>query len=554
MIAINDIETFVLLLPNDEWSDTKYNADTVVAQLRSNVSFTQFADDNLQTLSTRNADQDGTIAGFLYVPDLNTDDGCYNISQQYVPSNVTRSANLPQTDFTLIALAPWINVECTVSYMAAARLAPVRALVFYQPGNDTTTPEPDSKAWDLQDGGNWKTVHPFPVYAIPGAMGSTLMHQLSLYSGNMTDVPHGHELTELPDIDVRDYVRLYTQIGLSTKTVLPTLWIYFLVVVAVLVICLGAISGLMHCVQRSRRKSLRRRVANGEVDLEALGIKRLRVPTSDIDRLPLFIYVSEDERSLPASPKQKEHFVSIDQRDDFSSASTVLNSQIDDLISTAPTSELAVIDEKISEPEITFVHKFLPYVQPTCPICLEDYESGISEIRELPCGHIFHPECIDTFLANNSSLCPMCKKSALPLGSCPTTITNAMVRRERNLRQIRSRVTAEPEINEADDIEAYGARRRLRELKANLRKTLLSPTRGIQPLPLQPQPVFVAHPGSGREPNNEVTSFELSREDLVELRIRELQAGQIPIRDPDLADQRLRPKWRQNLSKAFPGF
>ncbi|KAL5315078.1 hypothetical protein ACEPPN_017729 [Leptodophora sp. 'Broadleaf-Isolate-01'] len=560
MIAIEDIETFVLLFPNDEWSDTtNLHAETVVAQLRPNVSFTQFADSNLKTLSTRNANQDGTISGFLYVPDLNTNDGCYNISKQYVPSNVTRTANLPQTDYTLVALAPWINIECTFAYMRAARMAPVRALVFYQPGNDTTTPESTSEAWNLQDGGAWRTRHPFPVYALPGAMGSSLMHQLSLYSGNMTDVPYGHELTELPDVDIRDYVRLYTQIGLSTQTVLPTLWVYFLVVVAVLVICLGGISGLMHYVQRSRRNSLRRRVANGEIDLEALGIKRLRIPQADIDRLPLFIYVSEDEKSLPASPKQKEHFITIDQRNDFSGAPTAVpgsDSHIYDTLSSKelPTVELVPIDDKIPIPETTFVHKFLPYIQPTCAICLEDFESGISEIRELPCGHIFHPECIDTFLANNSSLCPMCKKSALPLGSCPTKITNAMVRRERNLRRIRTRV---PVQNETVDVEAYGARRRIRELKANLRRTLPnspSVTRGIQPMPLQPQPVFVAHPGTGRDQNVEGLSLELSRQDLVELRIRELQAGQIPIRDPDLNSQRHRPKWRQNLSKAFPGF
>ncbi|KAK0124041.1 hypothetical protein ONS95_009026 [Cadophora gregata] len=551
-MSINDIETFVLLFPNDEWSDTGYD-DSLVAQLRPNVSFTQFADDNLQTLSTRNANQDGTISGFLYVPDLNTDDACYNLTKQYAPANVTRTANLPQTDFTLVALAPWINVDCTFEYMAAARMAPVRALIFYQPGDDTTTPDSNSAAWDLQDGGAWRTHHPFPVYAIPGALGSSLMHQLSLYSGNMTEVPYGHEIAELPDVDVRDYVRLYTEIGLSTKTVLPTLWVYFLIVLAVLVICLGTISGLMHFVQRSRRKSLRRRVANGEVDLEALGIKRLRVPQKAIDRLPLFIYVSEDEKSFPASPQKEEHFVSMTHEDDFSGASTVVGSdpRIYDMMSAKElaTAELIPIDEKTPIPDSTLVHRFLPYVQPTCAICLEDFESGISEIRELPCGHIFHPECIDTFLANNSSLCPMCKKSALPIGFCPTIITNAMVRRERNLRRIRSRVSVQ---NEPRDVEAYGARRRVQDLRANIRKHFLSPRQAVQPLPRQPQPVFVAHPGAGRDQG--ALSLELSGQDFVERRIRELQAGQIPIRDPDLVSERHKSKWRKNLSKAFPGF
>jgi hypothetical protein len=66
---------------------------------KPNISFAQQIDENLQTLSTHNADQDGSIAGFLYVPDLLTSDSCYNISKEYLPVNVTRQANLPPTDF-----------------------------------------------------------------------------------------------------------------------------------------------------------------------------------------------------------------------------------------------------------------------------------------------------------------------------------------------------------------------------------------------------------------------------------------------------------------------
>jgi hypothetical protein len=79
------------------------------------------------------------------------------------------------------------------------------------------------------------------------------------------------------------------------------------------------------------------------------------------------------------------------------------------------------------------------FSQPTCPICLDDFEPNITPVRELPCRHIFHPDCVDAFLLNNSSLCPMCKKSVLPNGYCPTTITNAMVRRERYIRRYRER-------------------------------------------------------------------------------------------------------------------
>ncbi|CAL3973692.1 unnamed protein product [Diplocarpon coronariae] len=556
MTAITDIETFVLLFPNDEWSDT--GSDSTVAQLRPNISFAQHAQKNFETLSTRGADHDGTISGFLYVPDLNEDDGCNDVSRKYVPANVTRQANLPPTDYTLIAIAPWININCTFSYMAAARSDPVRALLFYQVGNetDTTTPASSSPAWDLDDGGAWRSNYRIPIYGIPGAMGFSLMQQLSLYSGNMTEVPHGHDLTEIPGVDPRDYVRLYTEIGLSTQSFLPTLWVYFLVVFAVLVLCLGGTSALMHYVQRAHRRSLRRRVANGEVDLEALGIKRLKIPRADIERLPLFTYVSEDEMSPLKSSLEADHFVTTMEQHDVAQGSSIgpdSQAELQYSISASnelPNQELIAINDKTPQPPAVLVHKFLPYSQPTCAICLEDFESRVSEIRELPCGHIFHPDCIDTFLANTSSLCPMCKKSALPLGCCPTRITNAMVRRERNLRRIRT------VRDEAEDLEASGARRRIQELKANLRRTLLNSSSArdaTSPLPLQPQPVFVVTSFPGVS-HRGVFSVELSRQQMVEHRIRELEAGQVPIQDPELLRDRQRPKWRKTLSNAFPGF
>ena len=44
-----------------------------------------------------------------------------------------------------------------------------------------------------------------------------------------------------------------------------------------------------------------------------------------------------------------------------------------------------------------------------CAICVEDFEEG-DTARILPCNHYFHPKCIDPWLTNHSSLCPLCKR------------------------------------------------------------------------------------------------------------------------------------------------
>lgn len=41
-----------------------------------------------------------------------------------------------------------------------------------------------------------------------------------------------------------------------------------------------------------------------------------------------------------------------------------------------------------------------------CPVCIEDFEQG-QDLRVLPCGHIFHPDCIDPWLLNVAGSCPL---------------------------------------------------------------------------------------------------------------------------------------------------
>ena len=44
----------------------------------------------------------------------------------------------------------------------------------------------------------------------------------------------------------------------------------------------------------------------------------------------------------------------------------------------------------------------------TCPICLDDFEEK-DLLRELPCFHLYHPECIDEWLTRKAANCPQCK-------------------------------------------------------------------------------------------------------------------------------------------------
>ncbi|KAI4718280.1 hypothetical protein E4T48_05521 [Aureobasidium sp. EXF-10727] len=54
-----------------------------------------------------------------------------------------------------------------------------------------------------------------------------------------------------------------------------------------------------------------------------------------------------------------------------------------------------------------------------CSICTDDFETG-QDLRVLPCDHKFHPACIDPWLLNVSSTCPLCRIDLRPEGSTET--------------------------------------------------------------------------------------------------------------------------------------
>ncbi|KAL2127800.1 hypothetical protein VTI74DRAFT_10160 [Chaetomium olivicolor] len=438
-MSLNEIRNVILLFSNPSWKgDGGTVSSTVIRNitaLSSQMAYSARFTGNTTVLSTRYAGSTSTIiAGLLYVPDFPSGDLCIYQTAPHIPLSAVRQANLPPTNYHLIAIAPWVNDHCASASLAAARLAPVRAFLFYFPGSGDASPPPsDSPEWYIRGSADWMDQTGYPVFAVSGMAGEVMMQHLSLYSGNITQVPFGQNITDRFLTDAEDYVRIWTELDLVIDSMTFGAWVYFLVVVGVLLAVICSTSFLMHLVQARRRAGLRRRVLAGEVNLEAMGIKHLTVPLEHIQQFPLFTYNYEPEiSSPPLSPqsakanRSRARTRSLDHTESAAASRVTPPATISELGLRSPFAASATATD----------------YQPNCEICLEPYENRVTIIRELPCGHIFHPECIDEFLHEVSSLCPICKAGMLPEGFCPK-VTNTMVRRERAIRRLRGRIDAQ---------------------------------------------------------------------------------------------------------------
>lgn len=409
--------------------------------VQSDIAYSADIQQNITILTSKYANTDnGVIQGLLYVPDIDDTNPCKKLESQFIPTTAVRQSDLPPSDYNLIALVPWYSPNCTRAYLEAATVDPIRGFITYIPDNGTKKPPGvNDEIWNLHDHGAWQSSSKFPVYAVSGAVGASMMQELGLYSGNVSSVPYGENITKLYSPSADDYVRIWTEIHVSTPNSLPTIWVFILVCIGVLLAFVALVSALMHYIQRRRRTALQRRVMSGEVNLEAMNIKRVPVPIEHVEKFPLFTYNYDPTLSSsppsPISPRLPPYT----HARDASSASAGL------ITKSAPTvSEKGLISPTTAKSTVTGVtnNSTSTDYQPRCTICLDEFETRVTIIRELPCGHIYHPECIDEYLSENSCLCPQCKASMLPRGYCPT-ITNAMVRRERALRRLRGQIVVE---------------------------------------------------------------------------------------------------------------
>ncbi|KAH7227496.1 hypothetical protein BKA60DRAFT_122507 [Fusarium oxysporum] len=71
---------------------------------------------------------------------------------------------------------------------------------------------------------------------------------------------------------------------------------------------------------------------------------------------------------------------------------------------------------------------------PSCLICINEFKQG-TQTRSLPCGHRFHPRCIDPWLLERSITCPVCRANVadalvhIPASNLPAAPRRMLSRR-----------------------------------------------------------------------------------------------------------------------------
>jgi hypothetical protein len=406
----------------------------------------------VQTISSNGISESGSVAGLLFVPSLEPEDPCNNITASSVPSNVTRYEDVSQFGYSLIGLAPWITAECSSSYLDAARKAGSHGLIFFQPALNETElpPSSDDPRWSINDGDQWRMENDYPVYAIPGAAGATLIRDLSHFSDrtNITAKSNSSEGFAIQPKSDRLFARLdlgmlYILIHSKKKPVLiymtdtsssgemPSLWAFILAIAGTVLILSLLLVIIYRLVLRKRRDILLRRINDGQIDIEALTLSPMKVPQDVVDKMPLYTYleINPEEETTITRPNTPDDDATLTSGYNTAPSSPNGHRHLDDAGLTKPEPAYIKPDEDDRDENPKAKYR-LSHTQTTCAICIDDFVAGSSLVRELPCGHIFDSGCIDPFLIENSCLCPLCKKSVLPPGTCHIAVTNEMVQRE----------------------------------------------------------------------------------------------------------------------------
>lgn len=370
----------------------------------------------------------------------------------------------------LVALAPYVDDQCARAFANQATTDGARLMVFVD----------DAKAnySQILYAPSGSGALPYSILTTDVSTAVMIYYQMSRYiSNNTIPIPGSHLNSTLERISV--------EVATPTSTNISKLWVSVLVILAGVLILFVLISITLNLFQLRRRRDLRRRLINGEVNLEMIGVKTLTVPEEVLNKLPIRTYRhgemhflnsgcenNNNPKPSPNSAKMPSEGASSDLADaellhpsDKSHQNIATSSSASTTTTTLANSNSIDIDENNSKSAPLKSHKFTKklnaklrlgattvgneaaeteihtYNQLSCPICLDDFEDGITEVRELPCLHIYHMECIDPFLTTRSNLCPLCKTSVLPPGYVPDNLklTNDAVRRERLFRRMVNR-------------------------------------------------------------------------------------------------------------------
>ncbi|CAI7621840.1 unnamed protein product [Penicillium glandicola] len=404
-------------------------ASNSTSSVEENVAYRFVLDRKVQTISSNSIPEDGLVSGLLFVPSLEPHDPCYDITASSVPPNVTRYEDVSDFGYSLVGLAPWVTAECSLSFLSAAQKVGTHGMIFFQPSDNETGIPPDSNdsRWVTNDGNQWRMDNNYPVYAISGPAGITLINDLSWYSDRAHNNKRENSIEEFAIQTETN--RLFARIETGRETQASTsIWSFVLAIAGTVLILSIILIIIYRLVLRKRRAQLQRRINAGQVDIEALALNQMMAPQEVVNKMPLYTYL---EISPPTEATLPQDDTSSNPIEHDGGKSNPLSPNEDNH---------AQGDVGIQKPEAAMVKpgqndscrsKYrLSYTQTTCAICLDDFVVGSSTVRELPCGHIFDSACIDPFLTQNSCLCPLCKKSVLPAGSYYISVTNEMVERE----------------------------------------------------------------------------------------------------------------------------
>ncbi|KAI9173789.1 hypothetical protein LWI28_006512 [Acer negundo] len=122
---------------------------------------------------------------------------------------------------------------------------------------------------------------------------------------------------------------------------------------------------------------------------------------------------------LPIKPQEQADY-SAEDDDDLTSHVLILDSPTPSII-TIPAQEMAsLIKKKLPVVEfINFLERFgdddSTSNNSICNVCLDSIEKK-QEIRELSsCCHVFHKQCLDSWVDVGQITCPLCRSMLLPL-------------------------------------------------------------------------------------------------------------------------------------------